>query len=324
MPRASWTGFLRLSLVSCPVYLSPATSEAKRIRLNQLNAETGNRLKQQLVDSETGELVERDQIVKGYEYDRGRYVTLSDDELKELQIESSKIIDLDQFVDRDDVDPVYLDAPYYIYPDGELADEAFRVIGEAMAHKHKVGIGKVVLSSRERLVLVEPRDGGLLMSTLHSADEVRAAEFSSKHKGAIDPDMVAIAETIIERKAAPFDPANFRDRYQDALNALVESKTKGLARAPREVEEPPKVVNLMDALKRSLAQEGAKGAPAAERPAKGEPKRAAKAPSGKATDRRQVTMLLPVEGGGPKNVPAAAAAKEPSAATPARSRRKAS
>jgi Ku protein len=186
MPRASWTGFLRLSLVSAPVYLSPATSEAKRIRLNQLNAETGNRLKQQLVDSETGEIVERDQIAKGYEYDRGRYVTISDEELKELQIESSKIIDLDQFVDRDDVDPVYLDAPYYVYPDGELADEAFRVIGEAMAQKGKVGLGKVVLSSRGRLVLVEPRDGGLLMSTLHSADEVRPAEFSSKHKGTID------------------------------------------------------------------------------------------------------------------------------------------
>jgi len=313
MPRASWTGFLRLSLVSCPVYLSPATSEAKRIRLNQLNAATGNRLKQQLIDSETGEVVERDQIVKGYEYDRGRYVTLSDDELKELQIESSKIIDLDQFVDRDDVDPVYLDAPYYIYADGELADEAFRVIGEAMAKKHKVGLGRIVLSSRERLVLVEPRDGGLLMSTLHSADEVRAAEFSSKHAGKIDPDMVAIAETIIERKSAAFDPANFRDRYQDALNALVESKTKGMAKAPRAVEEPPKVVNLMDALKRSQAQEGSA---ARAKPAKAEPKGARPAPAAKAgakaaPDRRQVALLLPVEGGGKRKetTPAAAPAR---------------
>lgn len=320
MPRASWTGFLRLSLVSAPVYLSPATSEAKRIRLNQLNAETGNRVKQQLVDSETGEVVERDQIAKGYEYDRGRYVTISDDELKELQIESSKIIDLNQFVDRDEVDPVYLDAPYYIYPDGELADEAFRVIGEAMAQKGKVGLGRVVLSSRERLVLVEPRDGGLLMSTLHSADEVRPAEFSSKHKGQIDTDMVAIAETIIERKSAKFDPEQFRDRYQDALHALVEAKTKGLAKPSREVEEPPKVVNLMDALKKSLAQEGG----AAAKTTKAEPKRGkapAKAPA-KEPDRRQVAMLLPVSGGGKKKeAPAAAPAH---AHAPARGRKKAS
>jgi DNA end-binding protein Ku len=177
MPRASWNGFLKLSLVSCPVYLSPATTESKRIRLNQLNAETGNRLKQQLIDSETGEVVERDQIAKGYEFERGRYVTLDDDELKALQIESSKIIDLSQFVSGDEVDPVYLDAPYYVYPDGALATEAFRVIGEAMAAKGLVGLGRVTIASRERLVLTEPRGAGLLMWTLRSSDEVRAAEF---------------------------------------------------------------------------------------------------------------------------------------------------
>src|SRR5438270_10902820 len=161
MPRASWNGFLRLSLVSCPVALVPATTEAKRVRFNQLNSETGNRVQQQLVDSQTGEVVGRGQIVKGYEYERGRYVTIEDDELKALQIESSKIIDLERFVDRDEVDPVYLDTPYYVYPDGELAAEAFRVIGEAMEHKNKVGLGRVTMPGRESPVLFKRGEGGL-------------------------------------------------------------------------------------------------------------------------------------------------------------------
>jgi Ku protein len=182
MPRATWNGFLRLSLVSCPVYLSPATTETKRIRFNQINAETGNRVKQQLVDAETGEAIERAQIVKGYEYDRGQYVTIDDEELKDLQIESSKIIDLDRFVRRDAVDPVYVDAPYFVYPDGTLASETFRVIGDAMTRKGRVGLGRVVLSSREHLVLVEPRGDALLMSTLRSSDEVRPAEATPKRR----------------------------------------------------------------------------------------------------------------------------------------------
>ncbi len=310
MPRASWNGFLRLSLVSCPVSLVPATTEAKRVRFNQLNAETGNRVAQQLVDSKTGETVDRDQIVKGYEFDRGRYVTITDDELKALQIESSKIIDLDRFVDRDEVDPVYLDTSYYVYPDGKLAAETFRVIGEAMARKNKVGLGRVTISSREREVLVEPRGAGLVMSTVRSADEVRPAEFDAPAKDDIDADMVAIAESIIERRSGIFDPTSFRDRYQDALRELVAEKTKGQVMAPREVAEPPKVINLMDALKRSLAQEEKEPAPAKEAPA-----RPTRAPS--VSDRRQRALLLPVSGGRKKK-------EEPAAETaaPAASRRK--
>jgi DNA end-binding protein Ku len=308
MPRASWNGFLRLSLVSCPVSLVPATTEAKRIRFNQLNGKTGNRVQQQLIDSQTGEVVDRDEIVKGYEFARGQYVTITDDELKSLQIESSKIIDLDRFVDRDEVDPVYLDASYYVYPDGKLAAETFRVIGEAMARKNKVGLGRVTMSSRERLVLVEPRGAGLVMSTVRSDDEVRPAEFGAPEKGEVDADMVAIAETIIERRSGAFDPASFRDRYQDALRELVAEKTKGQVVATREVAEPAKVVNLMDALKRSLAKEEEEPAPPKEAAA-----RPARAPS--VSDRRQRALLLPVSGGRRKKEEPAAEPAVPAAAS---------
>ena len=319
MPRASWNGFLRLSLVSCPVYLVPATTEAKRIRLNQLNSETGNRISLQTIDSKTGDVVDRDQIVKGFEFDRGRYVTLSDDELKDLQIESSKTIDLDRFVDRDEVDPIYLDTPYYIYPDGNLAAETFQVFGEAMAHKNKVGIGRVTISSHERLVLVEPRGAGLVMSTLRTADEVRAAEFAGEAPKQADADMVAIAETIMDRLAGKFDPADFRDRYQDALRELVDSKTKGEAPALRPVAEPPKVINLMDALKKSLAQAGKAPEPAAADPAPAARSRREKMPA--EPDRRQRALLLPVEGGGTGRRKKAEPAAAPEAAP--RRRRKA-
>lgn len=307
MPRASWNGFLRLSLVSCPIYLTPATSESTNIRLHQLNPKTGNRVRQQLVDSETGDKVERSDVVKGYEYDRHQYVTISDDELQALRIESSQSIDLDRFVKKDDIDPLYLDAAYYVYPDGKIAVETFRVIGEAMEEAGRVGIGRIVLSSRERQVLVEPLGGGMLMRTLRSASEVREPEFGAAGADA-DPDMVAVAKTIIERRTADFEPADFHDRYQDALRELVEGKAKGRPTTRKVTSEPPKVINLMEALKRSLGEGGGKSVP--KRKAGG--------------DRRQGHMLLPVEGGRSQasEKPAAPVAKP--RAAPARARKKAS
>jgi DNA end-binding protein Ku len=311
MPRASWNGFLRLSLVSCPIYLTPATSEAANIRLHQINPETGNRVRQQLVDAETGEKVERADLAKGYEYERHQYVLIPEEDLQGLKIESSQTIDLDRFVLREEIDPLYLDAPYYVHPDGKIAVETFRVIGEAMAETGRVGLGRVVLSSRERQVLVEPRDGGMLMRTLRSANEVRPAEFGDAN-GQADPEMVAVATTIIERRAGAFDPSEFRDRYQEALRELVEARAHGLPRARKPAEPAPKVIDLMEALKRSLAEAAPKTAP--------KTKPAAKAKTG--SDRRQGHMLLPVSGGREEKEEVAAATAKPRA--PARERKKAS
>ena len=289
MPRPSWSGHLKLSLVSCPIYLSPATTEAERIRLHQINPATGNRISLKPVDAETGEPVERGDLVRGYEFERGQYVILTKDEIDDLQIESSKTLNLTQFVDRDEITPLYLDVPYYVYPDGAHAIEAYQVIAHAMAKKKKAAIGRIVLSSRERLVAIEPFENGLLMSTLRTADELRSAEFGNAPEK-VDAEMVAMAEQIIARLSVKFDPSSFHDAYQDALRELVAEKMKGHKPARRAVEPPPSnVVNLMTALKRSLESEGAETA----KPAR---KRA------KATDHRQPSLLLPVKGSGKKVV----------------------
>lgn len=298
MPRPSWTGHLRLSLVSCPIYLSPATSESERIRLHQINPKTGNRVQQKLFDAETGEPVERGELLRGYEYERGQYVTLTKDEVDELRIESSKTVDLTQFVDRDAISPLYFDTPYYVYPDGSHANEAYHVIAHAMAKRKKAAIGRVVLSNKERLVAVEPFEGGLMLSTLRASDEVRGAEFD-KIKGDVDAEMVAMAETIMDRLAKKFDPASFHDRYQDALRALVESKLKGVTPTATPTEEPSNVIDLMAALKQSVAAEGKGKAEA--NGANGKKKRAG------ASDRRQQNLLLPVKGDGAKTKQAPAA-----------------
>ena len=301
MPRPSWSGHLRLSLVSCPIYLSPASSDSERIRLHQINPKTGNRISLKPVDAETGEPVERGELLRGYEYDRGQYVTLTKDELDELQIESSKVLSLTQFVDRDEITPLYLDTPYYVYPDGNHAVEAYEVIAHAMAKKNKAAIGRITLTSRERLVALEPFGNGLMMSTLRTADEIRAAEFD-KFTDRVDPEMVAMAEQIIDRLSAAFDPSSFRDSYQDALRELVEAKLKGHKPAQRAPAPPSNVIDLMAALKRSMEEAGGKAAAPAKKRAK-EP------------DRRQQNLLLPVKGGGRK---AAEAVAKEAGAKPAR------
>ena len=325
MPRASWRGFLRLSLVSCPIYLSPATTRAKSIRLHQVwqrkagrqdsnqdddegepaarpdarsfiedsrddtatETMTATRVSLLPHDPRSGEEIEREQIVKGYEYERGRFVTLTADELKALDVESSKIIDLESFVPRGEVDPVYFSTPYYVYPDGAIAEETFRVIGAGMAEAGTVGIGRMTLSRRERLVMVEPRDAGMVLITLRASEEVRAAAFG-KADTESDADMVAVAGTIIKRRSGHFDPATFRDRYQEVLRELIEAKMKCLPVKPKQIATPAPVLDLMSALKRSLAQETGAAA---------KPRRRA------AGDRRQTNLLLPVSGKKEKETP---------------------
>jgi DNA end-binding protein Ku len=291
-----WRGFLRLSLVSCPITLSPATSETSRIRLNQLNKATHNRLRIRLVDEETGEEVERENIVKGYQIEKGQYVVLDEDELDAIQIESSKTIDLESFVDADEIDRLYFEKPYYVAPDGEVAAETYHVITRAMADKGRVGLGRVVISTREHPVAVEPHDGALLLTTLRAANEVRQPE-KIEENGEVSDEAVSLASMIIDKRSGRFTPKAFHDRYQDALRSLVEAKAKGRKIPLPQSIEPTKVVDLMEALKRSLS-ETPKAATGKSAPAK------PRAGRRKAADPRQQHMLLPVKGGKEHDQPA--------------------
>jgi DNA end-binding protein Ku len=310
MPHAYWSGFLRLSLVSCPIYISPATSERERISLHQINPKTGNRIRLQPVDAETGEELDRADLIRGYEVEKGHYIEITKDELAALKIESSRVLELSRFVERDDINMLYLDTPYYVYPENEQAEEAYHVIAAALAESDRVGVGRIVMSQRERPVALQPFDGGMLLSTLHTAEEVRLAEFDQpKHK--LDPQMVEIATTIVERLAGKFEPKGFHDQYQDALRQLVESKQKGQPIRRAKIEEPSNVVDLMAVLKKSLASTGS-GVANENRGT--EETRPAKKARGKKADARQRSLLLPIDSGKKGAAkPAAKRAAEPAA-----------
>lgn len=252
-PRASWKGFLKLSLVSCPVRLYNATTDTNRLAFHLLHKDTHNRIRMQPQDPELGD-VERSDLVKGYEYDKDQYIVLSDDDFASVRIESSETLTIDRFVDQAEVDELYLDQPYYLAPDGKMADETFRVIRDAMREKGKVALSRLVIGRRERLVMLYPRDKGLVCMTLRTADEVRGAEvyFKDIGEGEADAEMMALAGQLIDQKSGHFDAAAFTDRYEEAVRGLVQAKLAGTEPVIATAPERGKVVNLMDALRQSL------------------------------------------------------------------------
>jgi DNA end-binding protein Ku len=254
-PRAYWKGSLKLSLVTCPVALYPASTAVEKTRFHMINKETGNRLKQQMVDAETGDVVESDQKGRGYELKKGEYVEVEREELEAVQIESNHTIEIDSFVPSDEIDKRYLDRPYYIVPDGKAGADAFAVIRDAMKEQDRVALARIVLTNREHVVAIEPLGKGLLGTTLRYPYELRDESdyFDDIKSPKISKDMVELAGHILDTKAAHFDPSKFKDEYENALKALVRRKAAGKpVKAVERQERPDNVVNLMDALKQSL------------------------------------------------------------------------
>ena len=254
-PRAYWKGYLKLSLVSCPVALYPATSEREKISFHQINKNTGNRIKYRKVDAETGDEVESSDIIKGYQVGKGEYLQLEPEELEAIAIESKRTIEIDEFVPRKEIDELYQNNPYYIVPDGEVGQQAFAVIREAQ--EGMVAIGKVVFTSREHIIALEVRGNGLMGVTLRYPYEVRKEEeyFDDIPDEKVPKNMLDLAKHIVDTKKAKFEPERFEDQYEDALKELLKKKQSGQKiEAPRE-REPSKVINLMDALRRSVETE---------------------------------------------------------------------
>lgn len=278
--RPTWQGHLRLSLVTCPVALYTATDSGGDVHFNLINPQTNNRIKMITTDPDTGP-VERAKLVKGYEVTKGEYILLTDDEIKSVKLESTKIIDIEHFVPADEIDRIYWDNPYYLAPDGKLAQEAFGVIREAMERSGQIALGRVVMSARERLLALEPRGNGILAYTLRTDAEVRKADeiFDRISDKAPDASMIAIAEKIIEQRKGPFDPSQFVDRYEQALKALIDEKQKGHKIEKVEAVEDTNVVDLMEALRASLA---GKAGGTAKKPAPAKAKAAPKAKARKA------------------------------------------
>jgi DNA end-binding protein Ku len=296
-PRANWKGFLRLSLVTCPVALYPATSESEKVSFNQLNKQTGHRIKYVKVDADTGEEVPNEDIVKGYALDNETFIEVSKEELDEIALESTRTIDIDEFVEKSEIDPRYLIRPYYLRPDGKVGHDAFAVIRETIRDMNKVAIGRVVLTNREHIIALEPMDKGLVGTLLRYPYEVRSADeyFDDIQDVKVTKDMLDLAKHIVNQKSGRFEPEKFEDHYETALTDLINQKRAGKPITPKERPKGENVVDLMEALRRSV------GGRAAEATAKS-PGKATKKPRKAAAGQKE--MLMPIEGKKQKATPA--------------------
>jgi DNA end-binding protein Ku len=300
-PRANWKGFLRLSLVTCPVALYPATSDSEKVSFNQLNRKTGHRIKYAKVDADTGEEVANEDIVKGYKVDTDTFVEVTKEELENVALESTRTIEIDEFVDRTEIDPRYLIRPYYLCPDGKVGHDAFAVIRETIGEMNKVAIGRVVLTNREHIIALEPLDKGLMGTLLRYPYEVRdpAEYFDDIQDVKVTKDMLDLARHIVEKKAGHFEPDKFEDQYETALVDLINQKRAGKPITPKERPRGENVVDLMEALKRSV------GGAASETKA---PKKSGKKPRKASSGQKE--MLMPIAG---KKASKEVAAKKPAA-----------
>jgi DNA end-binding protein Ku len=296
-PRANWKGFLRLSLVTCPVALYPATSDSEKISFNQINRKTGHRIKYLKVDADTGEEVSSDDIMKGYKVDTDTYIEISKDELDALALESTRTIEIDQFVPKSEIDDLYLVRPYFIVPDGKVGHDAYAVIRETIRSLDKVALARVVLTNREHVIALEARDNGLMGMLLRYPYEVRDAAdyFDDIQDVKITKDMLDLAKHIVAQKSGHFAPDKFEDHYESALTDLINQKRNG---QPIRAASRPKgdnVVDLMEALRRSVSG-SAKAAPAAKPAAAEKPAKAGKAKKSRKAAAGQKEMLLPISG----------------------------
>jgi DNA end-binding protein Ku len=277
-PRAYWKGYLKLSLVSCPISLFPATSEREKISFHQLNKETGNRIRYKKIDADTGDEVDSADIVKGYEVSKGEYIELEPDEIDAVAIDSKRIIDIEEFVPRTEIDELYLRDPYYIVPDGEVAQQAFAVIREAIRKEGMVALGKVVFTSREHIIALDARGKGMVGVTLRYPYEVRKEDdyFDAIEDEKIPKDMLDLAIHIVETKTGHFKPQQFKDEYEDALKDLLRKKQKGEKIERPKEREPSNVINLMDALRQSVKSGGSSARRSASRTKTAAPKKPAR------------------------------------------------